>query len=226
MCVYASVCVSMSSFDPLATISETLQGSSNNVDYSVLRRAWMNEMFCPELLAYETEAVANLMKCLPPQWDLVGARQWGSRDTYIRDILVMEADRVGYVLKSYLRARMCKIQKYTRYYIGLPHLLSPGELKFAHHLVGITEQAFQSMFLRHLPPDDEYFQTLVSSDDPGGDMIRKPDMDAVVFVQVTDHIGSIRTGPDETADLVKDHSYMIKYDLVKEFLRDNRLHLI
>lgn len=213
-------------FDPfLSAATAEASHTYHNTDYIQLRRSWMNEMRSPELLPFETDAVENIIKALRPQWALISAHQW-SRDTYIRDLLVMEADRVSYVLKSYLRIRLGKIQKFARHYVSTRNILSGAELKFAQNLLAVTEQAFSSMFLRHLPPDDEYFQSLVASDDPGGDMVRRPNLDAVVFVKVTDHIGSIRTGPDETADLVKDHSYMIKYALVKDFLHENRLCLI
>ena len=218
--------------DPFATGSASPEGTAfHNPDYVALRRAWINEVRCPELLPYQTDTVENIMKSLRPQWTLISARQgqWAAgRDSYLRDILVMEADRVGYVLKSYLRVRISKIQKYARYYVmlGSSGILSATELKFAVNHLSITEQAFKSMFLRHLPQDDEYFQTLVASDDPGGDMICRPNLEQVVFAKVTEPIGTIATGHDETATLDKDRSYMIRYSLVQDFLRQNRVELM
>lgn len=214
-------------------VSETNEGNGTlySPDYIVLKRAWMNEKRCPELLEYEGQAVDSILRGLRDQWSLIHAqeRQWSARDTHIRDLFIMEADRVGYILKSYLRARLFKIQKFARYYLlhGSGQL-SPSELQFAANVVSITESAFKNMFLRYLPQGDDYFQTLVASDDPGGDMVRKPDLEKVVFVRVNEHIGTISVGADETASLEKYHTYMMRYDLIRDLLRahDNRLCLI
>ena len=204
-----------------------------NQDYVALRRAWMNEKRSPELLNYEFRTVENIVKIHRPQWTLINARQaqWATaRDGHIRDLFIMEADRVGYMLKSYLRFRLFKIQKHPRHYLGDPRrdsLMSPAEIRFASNIVSITDNTFKSLFLRYLPQGDEYFQSLIASDDPGGDMIRRPKLDQTVFVRVNENIGTISTGNgDDTASLEKGHDYMIRYDLIKEFLTDNRVNLI
>jgi len=200
-----------------------------NPDYVALRRAWINEQRSPELLTYEAVAVDNIIKSLRPQWTLIASRQaqWTGRDSHIRDLLTMEADRVGYILKSYLRIRLMKIQHYARHYLmSGQSLMSTAEIGFANNVLGITEEAFNSMFLRHLPQGDAYFQSLVASDDPGGDMIRRPDLDKVVFIKVNDNIGTVSVGGSETVTLEKDRSYIARYDLVKEFLVDHRVTLI
>ena len=103
------------------------------------------------------------------------------------------------------------------------HLLSPAETNFARNLLQISDEAFTSMFLRHLPQGDEYFQSLTASDDPGGDMVRRPKLDRAVFVRVNDAVGSV--GPD-SATLEKDHNYIVRYDLVRDLLADGRINLI
>ena len=144
--------------DPFLTTTGTADASVMNADYVTLKRAWMNEQRAPELLPYESEAVENILNSLRPQWTLISARQaqWTGRDSHIRDLLTMEADRVGYILKSYLRVRLYKIQHYARHYLMTgQHLLSSAELSFAKNILSISEEAFKTMFLRHLPQDDE-----------------------------------------------------------------------
>lgn len=197
-----------------------------NPDNIALKRAWMNEKRCPELLPYETRLVENVMKSLRSQRTLISARQaqWSARDGYMRDLLTMEADRVSYVLKSYLRCRLFKIQKFARFFVmHASHLLSVAESNFARNLLQISDEALTSMFLRHLPQGDEYFQSLVASDDPGGDMVRKPNLDRVVFIKVNEAVGSV--GPEAIA-LEKDRSYIVRYDLVRDLVVDGRINLI
>ena len=205
-----------------------------NPDYIAIRRAWVNEKRSPELLPYEFQAVENIVKILKPQWTLISARQaqWAaSRDSHIRDLLIMEADRVEYMLKSYLRIRLFKIQKFARHYMSDPRrdtLMSVGEIKFASNIVGITENAFKSLFLRYLPQGDDYFQSLTASNDPGGDMVRRPKLDRVVFAHVNEPIGTISSGSGDgnVVTLEKDHNYIVRYDLISEFISDNRINLI
>lgn len=212
--------------DPFLTTTGSQEPSLVNADFLALKRAWINETRCPELLPYETRVVESILKSLKSQWTLISARQaqWTGRDSYIRDLLIMEADRVGYVLKSYLRARLFKIQKYARHYLMTSsHLLSSAELNFCKNLLQITDEAFQSLFLRHLPQGDQYFQSLVASDDPGGDMIRRPQLDRAVFVHVNEPVGSV--GPDNIP-LEQNKSYIVRYDLVRNLLAEDRLNLI
>ena len=212
--------------EPLFTTSTTQEANFTNADFVELKRLWRNETRCPELLPYESRVVENILKSLKAQWALISARQaqWTGRDSYIRDLLIMEADRVAYILKSYLRARLFKLQKYARHYlITSSHLLSTPEVNFAKNLLQISDEAFQSLFLRHLPQGDQYFQSLVASDDPGGDMIRRPQLDRAVFVQVDEQVGSV--GPDNI-QLEKDKSYIVRYDLVRNLLAEGRINLI
>jgi GINS complex subunit 4 len=223
----------MSSFDPLTSSSQTEQGALLNPDYVSIRRAWINEKRSPELLPYEFQAVENIIRIHKPQWALIHARQaqWAaSRDSHIRDLLIMEADRVEYMLKSYLRIRLWKIEKFARHYLSDNRreiLMSPAEIRFATNILGITENAYKSLFLRYLPQGDDYFQSLTATNDPGGDMTRRPKFDRVVFAHVNEPIGTISTGNrDETATLEKDHNYIVRYDLIRDYISDNRINLI
>lgn len=212
--------------DPFLTTSDSQDQSLINPDYTSLKRAWINESRCPELLPYEGRIVESILKALRSQWSLISARQaqWTGRESYVRDLLIMEADRAGYVLKSYLRARLFKIQKCARHYlVTSSHLLSGPELNFAKNVLQISDEAFQSMFLRHLPQGDAYFQSLDASDDPGGDMVRKPKLDRAVFLRVNEPVGAV--GQDNI-ELEKDKSYIARYDLVRNLLAEGRINLI
>jgi GINS complex subunit 4 len=217
--------------DPFLTTTTSSQETAViSPDYTSLTRAWINERRSPDLLPYEATMVENIMKLLRPQWTLISARQaqWTGRDSHIRDLLTMEADRVGYMLKAYLRVRLLKIQKYARYYLmSGQSLMSPSEVAFATNVLGITEEAFKSMFLRHLPQGDEYFQSLVASDDPGGDMIRRPNLERVVFIKATETVGPVKDGnSSETVTFEKGRNYIARYDLIREYVGENRISLI
>ena len=218
--------------DPFSTVTglsaQSQQSGVINPDYVSLVHAWVNERRCPELLAYEERTVESIMNSLRAQRSLISARQaqWSVRESHIRDLLTMEADRVAYVLKGYLRVRLLKLEVYGRFYIEFfPHFLSQAEITFASNLLKASDETMQSMFLRHLPQGDEYFQSLVASDDPGGEMVKKPDLKKTVFVRVNEPVGAISVG-DESVNLDKDKMYIVKYDLVRDFVLDKRISLI
>lgn len=220
--------------DPFASVITGLTSQSDsavvNPDYTALVRAWNNEQHCPELLPFEHRVVESIIKTLRPQWALISARQaqWTGRESHIRDLLTMEADRVGYVLKSYLRVRLLKLEKYARFYLASSNqtlLMSEAERNFASNILKASDDTMHAMFLRHLPQGDEYFQSLTAGDDPGGDMIRKPDLKKVVFVRVLEPVGAVPIGEDAVS-LEKDKMYILRYELVRDFILDKRIILI
>jgi GINS complex subunit 4 len=60
----------------------------------------------------------------------------------------MEVERVKYVLKSYLRSRIIKIEKYLLYIVekDKANLLSPAEMEYAWNIYEARKTHFKSEF--------------------------------------------------------------------------------
>jgi hypothetical protein len=99
-------------------------------------------------------------------------------------MLEMELDRVKFVLASYLRSRLKKLDQNIMYALSTPAVverLSEAEMQYAAGYVDMLGDAFQKSFLDHLPPQ---FQSLTEKE-----MIDAPDLDKFVAFRVKEHIG-------------------------------------
>lgn len=197
--------------------------------FAKLEEAWLNEKFSPELLEAKTEIVEcimdqikvmeeNLLKC--------------KKDDMKICIHKMELDRIRFVLSSYLRIRLQKIQNYTAYYLNIENqrtdkqasLFSPEELKFAKEFHSSIDKHLTELAMQHMP---SILQNL--NDNLSGN---KPDLDCYVFLRVNEDTDSVvideettETG-EETVDFQKDEQHIIRYQPIRHLVSSSQLTLI
>ncbi|KAM5170935.1 DNA replication complex GINS protein SLD5 isoform 2-T3 [Mantella aurantiaca] len=158
-----------------------------------LEEAWLNEKFAPELLESKSEIVECVMEQLNHmEQNLQRARQGDLKISFHH----MEIERIRFMLSSYLRSRLLKIEKF------FPHVLekekargegeashfSPEEFAFAKEYMASTEALLKNVALRHMPPN---LQTL--------DLLKcvpKPNLDSFVFLRVKEEQQSILVEPE------------------------------
>ncbi|TUG04229.1 DNA replication complex GINS protein SLD5 [Bagarius yarrelli] len=101
---------------------------------SRLEEAWLNEKFSPELLENKSELVECVMEQLT-HMNLQRVKKGDLKASIHR----MEIDRIRFVLSSFLRSRLQKIEKFFPHVLekeksradGDPSFLSPQEFAFA-----------------------------------------------------------------------------------------------
>jgi GINS complex subunit 4 len=74
----------------------------------------------PELLPFQEKLIHNVSKLIGDQEREVQSTYGSSSDTddrFYANILKMEIERAKYVLKSYLRVRIAKIEKHLYYIV-------------------------------------------------------------------------------------------------------------
>jgi GINS complex subunit 4 len=96
--------------DILASISKpTLPPRAR--DLQALTRAWINERTCPELLPYPQDLIDRAHDGLKKQIEVIeeitGSLDPASNFTLV--ILQTELERIKFLLRSYLRARIAKV---------------------------------------------------------------------------------------------------------------------
>ena len=202
------------------------QGSSSHEFEALgnLRTVWTNEKRSPELLRFETSAFEEVQSWLKRQQQMVP-----SISPDMREIYALDCARVEYIMKSYLRFRLFKIQKFAAFYLKKePSKLSPAEHRFATKFLASVHDHFVQAFL-HCLPDDDAFQSTVNEKDYRGSMIREPEMFAFVFARAIEHVGKIACGtaadPYEVT-IEKDKTYLVKYADIKGLLEQGRLCLV
>eukprot|EP00954_Amorphochlora_amoebiformis_P000602 47765-Amorphochlora_amoeboformis.AAC.2 len=71
----------------------------------------------------------------------------------------MEIERINFILKSYLRTRLWKMEKHIIHILSTADMvarLSPQEVDFCKKYADLIEKNFNTAFLRHLP--EQYSQ--------------------------------------------------------------------
>jgi GINS complex subunit 4 len=74
-------------------------------------------------------------------------------DRFYLNIHKMELERVKYVLKSYLRTRLAKIERHLLYIVekDCSELLSPAEIGFAFSIYDKRKSHFNEAFFEKIP---------------------------------------------------------------------------
>lgn len=117
--------------------------------------ARQNERLCPEILPHCTEMVDLMLGQIGHMEHNLSS--FDSND--FRTILhKMELERIRYILASYLRCRLKKIEEYTKHILDeeaqrsdIHKRLTPGELKYAKEYHEIVENHLFQVATRHMP---------------------------------------------------------------------------
>ncbi|KAJ1834130.1 GINS complex subunit [Coemansia sp. RSA 2706] len=191
-------------------------------DLSILMRAWVNERNAPDLLDYQGTAIENLMELVDFQTQKIK-----SQPGLLANILKMDVDRVKYLVRSYLRARLAKIEDHAAHYVRddvYKERLSRSELEYAKGFVALEEKHMRRSFLDQLPP---HLRGLDETAGNGMDMVTKPDLDAAVFCRVRSNVGEFQFDASEDPIVMKRNNIFItRYSIIRNLLEDGKVELI
>ena len=97
----------------------------------------------------------------------------------------MEVERLKYVLSSYIRTRLAKLEKYWLYYYHLDDksiIMSDSEIRYLNGYVHIRVKALQESILNHLEVNDF----------PMNDIERGPSSTKHVICRVLEDLGQVQ----------------------------------
>lgn len=120
-----------------------------------LENAWTNEVFAPEMLPHQTDMLELMI-------GQVAHMEENMKELDKNDFRFvahqMELERIRYIMASYLRCRLQKIETYTRHILNEEAArnddekrLSPEETKFAQEYLDNVEQHFHHIALQYMP---------------------------------------------------------------------------
>uniref|UniRef100_G3MKP4 DNA replication complex GINS protein SLD5 n=2 Tax=Amblyomma TaxID=6942 RepID=G3MKP4_AMBMU len=194
-----------------------------------LEEAWLNESFSPELLPYQNDIVECVLDQLRyMKENLQGIGNNGFRATMHK----MEVERIQYVLTSYLKMRLGKIEKHGAFVleqqergeIEADDLLSLEERRFARAYVASIEDYLHDVALVHMPFNQQDFN--MASVDVG------PNLDEYVFLKakmqtlgvlVDEETSQSRDG--EVIDLDEGSQHIIRYRVIAPLVKDGSVVL-
>ena len=88
-----------------------------NPEIESLIRAWCNEKASPDLLPYQGDLVDLFLSNVKAQQEHLAGEK---RDVFEAGLYQLDIDRVKFVLASYLRARLAKVQRWYLHLEGAP----------------------------------------------------------------------------------------------------------
>eukprot|EP01080_Neovahlkampfia_damariscottae_P005939 gene5939-9769_t len=189
--------------------------SDDNISHlSNIKKSLIQERFSPEILPYQKESIKFLIDGLEEQEEnLINE----SKNPIVSNLKQFEIERLKYLISTYLRTRIQKIEKYSKYIDeNQLHLLSKQEKEFLNQFQE-NEEAHFSTFLKNIPS---------SLQSEGNDSLN-PNNSKFVFCKVLKNIGEFEIeDEEEILDLKKDKILITKYSSIDELLSDNKVELI
>ncbi|KAL8715986.1 MAG: hypothetical protein Q9220_000653 [cf. Caloplaca sp. 1 TL-2023] len=221
--------------DILADIGGDQPGIENR-DLQELTRAWVTERSAPELLPWPSALMDRVLErihqqaspqsgaglqCSANAIDVV-EEQVGNIDpkTNFRLIIIQtELERFKFLVRTFLRTRLAKIDKYALYYMNDPSQaarLSPAELQYANSHQTLLHSHYRSSFLSQFPA------SLQRLDDTAGgiSMVEQPDIDTAVFVRVLRDVEEpvMVEGTDINFEMRRGDVYVVRWSAVRELV--------
>ncbi|KAI9492985.1 hypothetical protein BDB00DRAFT_976304 [Zychaea mexicana] len=191
-----------------------------------LTEAWMNERNAPELLTYKGYLVNELVEALDFQVNRILETPMTTHQDKLNSMLYQnEIERIKFIIKSYLRTRLHKIEKCTLDLLRhqeSEQLMSDKELIYARKYQQLVEQHHYDSFLNTLPEKQH------KQDEKTGelDMVVKSNLEAPVFIKVLDWSGNVELAKDEMVLFEKDDIFILRYGDVRSLLLDGNIRLL
>jgi len=228
-----------------SSIAPSAQQRKDAVDN--LTRAWRNEKVSPEILPFELSAVSVLESAVQERTEQLqrgGKADWTLQ---MQSWYQQDCDRIKFLLNSYRRSRIFKIQKWFLHLAAnkdaAKATLSKGEFEFLEKYRNLRLGHLHATVLSHLPSRYRTLgsDSLVSSssssakaagqdqEDQNADKLlaQGPSQHKFVIIRVIEDIGMILLkGMDEEVSLQKGFSYIITYGAIAELVKEKRVELI
>ncbi|KAG6334816.1 hypothetical protein ID866_4268 [Astraeus odoratus] len=195
-----------------------------------LIRHWMNERHAPDILPTEEDLLSRLLDHIRSQSEtvqLLRSDPSSSEEEHFRIMLVQtEVERVKFIVRSYLRTRLFKIEKYARHIMtnaDVQQRLSQSEVDHARRFAKLTDQHFFHAILQSLP---ESQQALDEQPPFVPSIIAEPDKTRAVFVHARQDCPPVRL-PDGTAlEMQKGHISLTPYWVVEQLVARGQVELV
>ncbi|CAM1324492.1 GINS4 (predicted) [Pycnogonum litorale] len=195
-----------------------------------LEEAWRNEKFCPELLHYQHDIVHCVLEQIKQMEENI---QRSKKIDFRSTVHKMELDRIKFVLTSYLRNRIEKIEKCAASIVEeterqdddvVDSMLSPEEYRFAKEYLKSLDTHLSTVAANQMPHNLQYID--LNKNMP------KPNMDAFVFLKANEQITGVLVDDegdadrDDTVDLEKDSQHIMRYRPIANFVKQGTVTLI
>ncbi|KAJ3883680.1 hypothetical protein F5051DRAFT_390668 [Lentinula edodes] len=203
-----------------APIPDTRQDDESPI--SQLTRHWINERHAPDILPAQEDLLASLLDHIRRQSDavqLLRGEPSASEEEHIRIMLVqMEVERVKFIVRSYVRTRLFKIEKFARFIMTdttIQTRITTAERAHASRHAHLTDRHFHTSVLQSLPETQSHLDDTPIFMPP---MITKPDDSRAVFVHALRDCPPIRFHEDLTLEMKRGHISLMPFSFIEQLL--------
>ncbi|TEB26489.1 GINS complex, Sld5 component [Coprinellus micaceus] len=207
-----------------------LQEEEPQTPLQQMMRHWVNERHAPDILPAQEGLMMGLLDHLRRQTRSVQVLRddpTSSESEHIRIHLVQtEIERVRFVIRSYVRTRLYKIEKYARYITSNAEIqtrLTASERDYASKHARLTDQHLYLSVLQSLPPAQAHLDdTAVFSPS----MVTVPDKTRPIFVHALQDCPPVRLPDGATLEMKKGHISLTPYHVVEQLLERGEVELV
>ncbi|XP_055863347.1 DNA replication complex GINS protein SLD5-like [Biomphalaria glabrata] len=194
-----------------------------------LEEAWLNEKFSPDLLPVKSNLVECMLDQIVAMENNISTLKKGD---FRISVHRMEIDRIRYVISSYLRHRLAKIESLTTHVLQEEEkrrdsenvLMSPAELEFAKGycnsvMTHLTNTALDHMPLKAATPNAKEIAVL-------------PNLDSYVFLKVNENTENVLVeeetvdAREEIMDFEKGDQHIMRYKPIASLVESGGVSLI
>ncbi|KAG5881560.1 hypothetical protein JTB14_033065 [Gonioctena quinquepunctata] len=193
----------------------------------LMEECWSNEKFAPEILPHKFEIVECLLDQITSMEENIERL---STSDFRKSIHQLEVDRIRFLVSSYLRTRLEKIENYVQHILkeeakraerGEQLYLSEQEMRFAKDFSHGLQEYFDNVmkFYPGLPSENWSNQIIEPNINSFVFLKSKKDIEGVVIDDGND-------GDNDLVDFNTGSRMIISYNSVANLVKNGEVHLI
>ncbi|XP_047127445.1 DNA replication complex GINS protein SLD5 isoform X1 [Hydra vulgaris] len=194
--------------------------------YEKILQAWLNEKFSPELLESRNE----LIECMLAQVKEIESGFIQKNKSLESTLQKVELERVKFVIASYLRERLKKIENNVVHVLEMEALnetskLSPEELAYAksyvYHLrfADATQKHLNTLALDQMPVNMQSIERTKTTP--------RPNLDEYMFIRVNEKQTQVLIDPEEDPlDLEVGSQHIVRFKPVGALVESGAISLL
>lgn len=212
------------------SLEDDYESLLSTTDTELLKRAWRNEKASPEILKFEAALIHRSRQQIQLMEETVGDFNKNGVDSLTVSLYQMDLDRTMFLLRSYLRTRLQKIEKYVFHIEKTTELwnrLSRQEQKFTERCAEVLKHHLEDSVLLKLP--NQYQSHLKqSSASEQDDMVPKPKLDTYVVCRSKKFLGAVLLDDsgEDPVNIEADDLYALPYRSIKLLVESGQIDLV
>ncbi|KAJ7629422.1 hypothetical protein DFH06DRAFT_1102429 [Mycena polygramma] len=216
---------------PMPAVEEPEEPLPDETPLEQLTRHWMNERHAPDILPAQDALLSSLLDHIRRQSDTIQLLRGDpstSEEEHIRIMLAQtEVERVKFIVRSYVRTRLFKIENYARYIIANEDVqtrITAAERDYASRHAHLIDRHFYASVLQSLPESQAGLDDIPNFIMPP--MVTEPDTTRAVFAHARKKVTVPTSDRGRTIDLAKGSLTLLAFGAVAALVAKGEVELV